>query len=64
MFPVTHTRVSVAEALEDLGTKARFWYPDGDDLILDPEYPGALVQPYRCLAYTIDAVLDLLGSYG
>lgn len=34
MFPVTHTRVSTAEALEDLGTKAKFWYRDGDTLML------------------------------
>lgn len=34
MFPIIRIRSSQAEALEDLGTKAKFWYRDGDTAML------------------------------
>lgn len=34
MFPITRIHSSNAEAIEDLGTKAKFWYRDGDMLTL------------------------------
>lgn len=34
MYPVVRIQSSRAEALEDLGTKAKFWYLDGDTRVL------------------------------
>ena len=34
MYPVVRVRASRAEAVEDLGTKAKFWYRDSDRLLL------------------------------
>lgn len=34
MFPIIRIRSSNAEAIEDLGTKAKFWYRDGETLTL------------------------------